>query len=166
MIEKNVLLNSDVEISLRILILLDSEFGKKLLDIDEILYLDYLAIHISDFDSSLTSIHPSIPKKEQEMLVRRGSVQKAIFLLSSRNLISIKYTKSGIKYASNDFTHLFVNYFESSYAKRIKENIKILTQQSKLELLVIAKEMILNDVMNRKKELNHSLKEGEKDEWI
>lgn len=166
MIEKNDLLNSDVEVSLRILMLVDSDFGQESMDIDEILYLDYLVIHMNDFDSSLVSIHPSMPNKEQEVLVRRASIQKAILLLISRDLIAVKYTDDGIKYASNSFTNIFTNYFESEYAKEIKESVQVLIRQPKEKLITTAKKMLVDGVRLRKSKLDEDINKGENNEWI
>lgn len=144
MINKNDILNSSLETALRILMLLKNNSNEQL-DVDEILFLDYFVIHINDFDSKLESMHPSIPNRENEIFIRRQAIQQAILLLESRKLIDIKYTSTGIRYSSNDLTTSFVDYFESPYVEKLKENLNSLNQKNKSTLLTEIKESIFNN---------------------
>lgn len=144
MLNKNEILNSPLETALRILMLLKSNSSDQL-DVDEILFLDYFVLHINDFNSKLESIHPSIPNRENEIFIRRQSIQEAILLLESRKLIDINYTSTGIRYSSNDLTSLFVAYFESSYMERLKKNLNEINQKNISKLAKEIKENILSD---------------------
>ncbi|EKP7339243.1 hypothetical protein P3888_001620 [Listeria monocytogenes] len=142
---KNIILNSSLEVSLRILILLRN-FSDEQLDIDDILLLDYYILHLNDFDIKLNSIHPSMPNRENEIFVRRESIQQGILLLESRDLIDTNFTPQGITYSSNKFTLLFTDYLESSYASRLKRNIETSIDKNKREIISKVKETLFNNI--------------------
>ncbi|CEI82956.1 ABC-three component system middle component 2 [Oceanobacillus oncorhynchi] len=144
MINKNDMLNSTLETALRILMLLRNMPDNQL-DIDEILLLDYYVLHINDFNSKMESLHPSIPNRENEILVRRKIIQQSILLLDSRNLLTTNYTSSGIRYSSNQLTISFVDYLETPYAEKIKTNISKVNEKSKIELVEEIKKHIYNN---------------------
>lgn len=153
MMNKNDILNSSVEIALRILTLL-SAVPDEQLDIDEILLLDYFILHTHDFDSKLKSIHPSIPNRENEIFVRRQSMQQAIYLLESRQLLTTSYTSTGICYSSNNLTISFVDYFESSYANKLKDNLSIISKKGQRALVKEIKETLFSSPNLWKNNLN------------
>ncbi|EAC3180743.1 hypothetical protein KQY60_000934 [Listeria monocytogenes] len=158
MMNKNDILNSSLEIALRILTLLRAVPDEQL-DVDEILLLDYFVLHIHDFDSKLNSIHPSIPNRENEIFVRRQAVQQAIYLLESRQLLTTSYTSTGIRYSSNNLTISFVDYFESPYANKLKDNIAIINEKSKRALVKEIKESLFSSTNLWKNNLNDWLME-------
>lgn len=141
--KKNEILNSVTEVSLRIAILLES-LGEKCLDINQITVLDYYILHINDFNISMNSLHPPIPHRENQLLIKREITQEAVFLLRSRGLIKKNYTKMGIKYSSNELTRAFVGYFETNYAIQLVENMKTIPINQIEEFI----NKILNDISN------------------
>lgn len=158
MMNKNDILNSSLEIALRILTLLRAVPDEQL-DVDEILLLDYFVLHTNDFDSKLISIHPSIPNRENEIFVRRQAVQQAIYLLESRQLLTTSYTSTGIRYSSNNLTISFVDYFESPYANKLKDNIATINEKSKRALVKEIKESLFSSANLWKNNLNDWLME-------
>lgn len=142
---KNIILNSSLEVSLRILILLRN-FNDEQLDVDDILLLDYYVLHLNDFDTKLESIHPSIPNRENEIFVRRESIQQGILLLESRDLIDTNYTPTGITYSANSFTLLFTDYLESPYAIKLKKNLEASIDRNKREIILKIKETLFNNI--------------------
>ncbi|KGL40495.1 hypothetical protein HCA64_01305 [Listeria booriae] len=123
MMNKYNLLNSPIELGLRIIILLETVENADF-DVDDILLLDYYVLHINDFDSKLKSIHPAIPNRENEIFVRRKSIQDSLLFLESLNLIKTNYTANGITYARNSMNNNFSDYLESPYASKLKRNIE------------------------------------------
>lgn len=154
MIKKNDILNSSLETALRILMLLRN-IPSEQIDIDEILLLDYFVLHINDFNSKMESIHPSIPNRENEIFVRRETIQQSILLLESRNLITTSYTPSGIRYSSNNLTISFVDHLESSYAEKVKRNISIVNEESKRDLVKSIKKTIFSNPKLWSNEFEH-----------
>jgi hypothetical protein len=112
--------NSPLEIALRVLFIFDKT--SKLLDLQRLIYYNYLLVHSADMPDSPKSLHADLPRRSCEMLVSRTAVKKGLTLLLSRDLIDVKYSKAGgILYRKNDNTGSFTQYFESTYSKQLQE---------------------------------------------
>lgn len=138
------LLNSRIEISLRIIILLEC-IENAHFDIDDILLLDYYILHINDFDSKFKSIHPAIPNRENEIFVRRKGIQDSLAFLESLNLIQTNYTMKGITYSSISESNFFSDYLETPYSINLKENIKSIKVENLDNLIVNLKESLFSN---------------------
>jgi hypothetical protein len=113
------LFNSPLEVSLRLLFILDR--STKALDVDRLVYYNYLLVHSSDIPDAPKSIHADLPKRSNEMPVSQLVVQKALTLLISKGLISINYSKKGIEYYKNPSTSLIVTMFETPYSVMLRD---------------------------------------------
>ncbi len=122
-IEIPSLFNSPLEVGLRILYIFRNT-NKSILDIQRLIYYNYLIVHSSDIPDAPESLHPEMPNRSCEILIGRKVIQKGINLLLSRELICVKYAKSGIKYISNKNTSLFLDHFNSNYSKELDERAK------------------------------------------
>lgn len=138
------LLNSPLESSLRIIMILN-QFKKSAFSIDEIILLDYYVIHLHDFDSSFNSIHPPIPNRENELLIRRELVISGIQILESRSLIKVNYTEYGIKYSTNELANHFTKYMESPYSYKLSKNIDTISANSVDKILKSVEMLIKRD---------------------
>lgn len=124
----NYLINSSLEVGLRVLILLDSNYPKTM-DIDRLIIYDYLIIHTEDVEVGVKSLHPSTPHRSGELLVRRQLIQEGIRLMESRELIQRHYTSNGIVFGANLLTGPFINYFESEYSRSLKANALLIKEK-------------------------------------
>lgn len=147
------LLNGSLESSLRILYILD-KFQELRFNVNEIVLLDYYIIHLHDFEKSSQSIHPPIPNRENELLVRREQVIKGIQFLESRSLIQVNYTKYGIKYSTNKLANFLIKYMESDYAEKLSNNISIINTKNIEEILETVENLIKKDSKLWVNELN------------
>ncbi|MBC2077872.1 hypothetical protein HCA99_01430 [Listeria booriae] len=164
MMNKYSLLNSPIEISLRIIILLES-IENSHFDVDDILLLDYYILHINDFDTKLKSIHPAIPNRENEIFVRRKGIQNSLALLESLNLIQTNYTMEGITYSSVPSNKTFSDYLETPYSIRLKENIKSINVENLDSIIANIKESLFDNPQLWIDKFN-TLGEGNDHEWI
>ena len=119
----NKIFNSPLEIGLRLLFILNNT-NKHGLDIERLLYYNYLVIHSSDVSPNVESLHPSFPNRSCEILISRDIISKGLKLLLSKSLICVDYNKNGLKYKKNDNTQKFLTYFESTYSKELDEKAK------------------------------------------
>ena len=92
----NKTLNNDIEIALRLLILLEEL--KAEVDFQRLIFYDYAILHSEDFDASQTSLIPSSPFRKEELNVKTELIQNALSLLSKKQLIDINFAKTGIFY--------------------------------------------------------------------
>ena len=118
-ISTNFIFNSPLEIALRLLFILNRT--SKPLDLQRLIYYNYLLIHSSDIPNAPKSIHADLPRRSNEMLVNRTIVKKGLTLLLLKDLIDVNYSKNGIQYKKNENTEAFIQYFESSYSKQLLE---------------------------------------------
>ncbi len=135
------LFNTPLEISLRCMFLL-SKFHSEKLSIDKLIYLDYFIVHSSDVIKKSKSLHPKYPFRSTEIVVKREVLNKALILLISKELIKVGFSDIGIDYQISDIGMKVLQYFESPYAKLIKEmselvynNFKDYTEQQLLDVI-------------------------------
>jgi len=116
---KNFLFNSPLEIALRLIFVFNR--SSRPLDLQRLIYYNYLLVHSADIPNSPKSIHADLPRRSCEMLVNRDIVKKGLLLLLLKDLIGVEYSKSGIQYKRNKNTESFVKYFESIYSKQLQD---------------------------------------------
>ncbi|MBS4178774.1 ABC-three component system middle component 2 [Lederbergia citrea] len=116
--------NTPLEIGLRALIILN-ELAHEAIDLNRLVIYDYFVIHSSDFDKSLKSLHPPIPHRSGELIIKRKVMQEGIHLMYSRELLDIEYTPKGIYYKANVITSAFINYLNTAYALDISKHSKL-----------------------------------------
>lgn len=105
--------NSALEIGSRIVALLYASYPSPL-DIQKIIRLDYLMIHSGDVGGP-ESLHPPIPQRSGELLIKHDLVRRGIYLMISRGLIKQLSEPDGFKYVADDEASTFVSSFKSSY---------------------------------------------------
>lgn len=115
---RNKIFNSPFELGLRSLILLSS--SNKSISLERLIYYDYIILHSSDFDGP-KSLHPAMPFRNSEILVKRDILQKSIKALYKKNLIDIEFLKNGIHFRKSKKTPLFLNYLNSDYSSKLRE---------------------------------------------
>jgi hypothetical protein len=119
-LKKDFIFNSPLEIALRLLFIFKNATAP--LDLQRLVYYQYLLIHSGDIPEAPKSIHPNLPTRSCEMLINRKILKKSLTLLVLKDLVAVKYSKkNGIQYAKNKQTDVFVNYLESSYSKLLEE---------------------------------------------
>lgn len=118
----NKILNNSIEISLRLLILLETL--NKGVDFQRIIFYDYALLHSGDFDSDQSSLIPPSPFRREELSVKADLIQNALALLSKKQLIDVVFKEKGVFYKRNNLTRLFLRNFTSGYYIKIAEKAK------------------------------------------
>ena len=112
--------NSELEIGLRILVILESVYPKSY-DIEMINYYDYFILHTKDIGGG-ESLHADVPNRYGELSVKRELIRNTMKLLLSRGLIDVEYSQRGIEYKASETTSPFLVSLEEEYTKKLKEN--------------------------------------------
>lgn len=112
--------NSPLEIGLRVLYLLN-ELKPSGCDLQRLVYYDYILVHSNDIPGGPESIHPSIPNRSTEILVKRDLLKKGLTLMQSKQLVDSIFEPTGITYRATELTATFLKYNTSDYANRLKE---------------------------------------------
>jgi hypothetical protein len=80
--------NSPIETGMRALILLAESYPTHL-DLQRLLEYDYIMVHTGDVDGP-PSIHPALPLRSGELLVRRELIERGLMLMISRGLVTAR----------------------------------------------------------------------------
>lgn len=112
--------NNSVESGLRILTILNEAFPKSF-DLQNLVYLDYLTIHSADIDKTTQSLHPAVPYRSGEIMVRSSIIERGINLFIAKNLIEKLYNINGIEYKATENAMPFLESLEEIYSINLQE---------------------------------------------
>ncbi|TRX34978.1 threonine transporter [Flavobacterium sp. ZT3R18] len=113
--------NNSVESGLRILTILNEAFPKSF-DLQNLVYLDYLTIHSGDIDKTTNSLHPAVPYRSGEIMIRSSIIEKGLNLFISKKLIEKLYNQNGIEYKATENAMPFLESLEENYSINLQEN--------------------------------------------
>lgn len=122
-IKNSNIFNTPLEVGLRSLILL-TEATPTYMDLQRLVYYDYLLIHSGDIDNGPSSLHPATPFRSGEIIIKREALKRGLLLMKSKELVEINFSKKGILYKSTNLSRKFLEYFTSVYAKYLKKTAK------------------------------------------
>src|SRR5271157_558979 len=111
--------NSPIETGVRALILLAEAYPTQL-DLQRILEFDYIMVHTGDVDGP-PSIHPALPLRSGELLVRRQLIERGLMLMISRGLVSRHATANGFMYQAEDDAGPFLDALTAEYINNLKD---------------------------------------------
>lgn len=111
--------NSPLEAAIRAIVILATVYPRKL-DMQLMVTLDHIIVHTEDI-SGPQSLHPKLPLRNAEILVRRKIVEQGLFLLISKKLADRSIDGEGIYYVASDYAAPFLASLESSYTAKLKE---------------------------------------------
>ena len=109
--------NSALETGVRSLVILAANFPGAL-DLQRLVDFDYLTVHTGDVDGP-ESLHPPLPMREGELLVRRKIIESGLSLMMSRGLITRIAGAEGIVYQASDYAKPFVDSLATPYMRSL-----------------------------------------------
>lgn len=112
------LFNSPLETGLRALVVLDA-FYPRPCTISELTWFDHLVVHTADVDGP-DSLHPDLPSRGGELLVRRRLIDEGVHLLLTASLIALVDGADGVRYVAGEEAPSFIELMEASYSARLK----------------------------------------------
>jgi len=110
--------NSPIETGMRALILLATAYPAQF-DLQRLLEYDYMMVHTGDVDGP-PSIHPALPLRSGELLVRRQLIERGLMLMISRGLVSRHATPDGFMYQAEDDAGPFLDALTVEYLDDLK----------------------------------------------
>jgi hypothetical protein len=111
--------NSPIETGMRALILLATAYPAQF-DLQRLLEYDYMMVHTGDVDGP-PSIHPALPLRSGELLVRRQLIERGLMLMISRGLVSRHATPDGFMYQAEDDAGPFLDTLTAEYLDDLKD---------------------------------------------
>jgi len=111
--------NSPLECGLRLLFVLDAAGGRPC-DLQRLIAYDYLLVHSGDVDDGPVSLHPAVPHRGGEMLVKRDLLAAGLEKMFSKELLEKRLDQEGISYCGTELTSAFISLLSSAYADDLK----------------------------------------------
>jgi hypothetical protein len=111
--------NSPLETGVRVVALLVSMYPTPV-DLRRITYFDYLVVHSGDADGP-ESLHPPLPLRSGEILVRHELIEKGIVLMISRGLVIRTSSENGFNFTATDAAGPFMDALKTPYLTKLKE---------------------------------------------
>lgn len=111
--------NSSLECGLRLLFVLDAARSVEA-DLQRLVIYDYLLLHSGDVHGGPPSLHPAVPFRSGELLVKRELVRSGLNYMISRELLTKSFGPSGISYRATELTTAFILLMRSRYADLIR----------------------------------------------
>src|SRR6266403_6319314 len=93
--------NSPLETGIRSVGVLVAAYPR-VFDLQRMVAFDHLVVHTGDVGGP-RSLHPELPMRSTELLVRRGLVERGLLLMISRRLVTREPTAEGIYYRAGEF---------------------------------------------------------------
>lgn len=119
-VEGQRLFNTPHECGFRLLFALDA-CRPRAADLQRLVSYDYLLVHSGDITGGPPSLHPSVPFRGSEWVIKRDLVRAGLTLVFSRDLILKQLTTNGIVYSGSELTTAFIRLLKSSYAVALRE---------------------------------------------
>lgn len=127
-IDGHRLFNTPLECGFRLLFALDAN-RPNAADLQRLISYDYLLVHSGDIAGGPPSLHPPVPFRGSEWVVKRDLVRKGLNLLFARELISKNLTTNGISFAGSELTSAFVALLKSDYASSLRSRARWLADE-------------------------------------
>jgi ABC-3C biological conflict system middle component len=89
-------------------------------DLQRLISYDYLLLHSGDVPDGPTSLHPSVPFRGTEWLVKRELVSAGLNQMFSRELLDKTFDTSGILYRATKLTSAFVSLLKTDYSEALR----------------------------------------------
>ena len=110
--------NSALETGVRTLAILIACYPKAH-DLGRLVQYDYLTVHSADAGGP-PSLHPPLPLRSGELLVRRGLIESGLRLMMSRSLVRRELHAQGFLYGAEDSAASFLDNIKSSYLVQLR----------------------------------------------
>jgi hypothetical protein len=125
--QRPVTFNSPLEAGIRaVTILVAAHPGS--FDLQRLIAFDHLLVHTGDIGGP-ASLHPPVPLRSAELLVRRKLIERALLLMMSRDLVRREVDSQGIRYTAGENAVPFLAAIQSDYIKALQERARWLAAQ-------------------------------------
>ena len=126
------LFNSELETGTRAMVILDAAYPRAL-DLARLTWFDHLVVHTQDIGGP-SSLHPALPGRTGELLVRRRLVEESLKLMRRLHLVDAIADERGIMYRAGDDAPALVSLMRTKYATALKDRAKwLVTELADLE---------------------------------
>jgi len=136
------LFNTAMESSVRSLVVLTKI--TETVDLDLLVLYDYFLVHSADYPSGPSSLHPPVPYRSGELLVRRDLVRAGLDYARRKGLAELCFATDGVSYRATKIARQFLHYFSTKYFLEMSERARwiagVLHKRPRAELLALVDE--------------------------
>lgn len=111
--------NSPLETGVRAVCILLAAYPN-IFDLQRLMAFDHLIVHTGDVGGP-QSLHPSLPLRSSEILVRRDLIERSLLLMMSRDLIERRVDANGFNYGAGEMAETFLSTITSPYLIALRE---------------------------------------------
>lgn len=117
--------NSTLETGIRALVVLEA-FYPRHCDLMEMTWFDHLIVHTGDIDGQDVpeSLHPDLPNRTGELLVRRQLVERSLRMMQQMHLVDVFETEAGIEFCASEEAPSYVELLQTPYSLALKERAR------------------------------------------
>jgi hypothetical protein len=114
--------NSALETGIRALVLLEA-FHPRHCDLIELTWLDHLVVHTGDIQGEdvPASLHPDLPNRTGELLVRRKLVEESLLLMQRVHLVDVVDGGDGFSFIASEDAPSFLDLLQAPYTVELKK---------------------------------------------
>jgi len=134
--QKNHPFNSTLETGIRALVVLEALYPRRC-DLLELTWFDHLVVHTGDLDGDNVpvSLHPDLPNRAGELLVRRQLVERSVRLMQQVHLIEVHESEDGVHFAASEEAPSYLDLLQTPYSTELKRRASwIATRFSELSV--------------------------------
>ena len=117
--ERQPLYNSELETGTRAMVILEAAYPRAL-DLSQLTWFDHLVVHTEDIGGP-PSLHPALPGRTGELLVRRRLVEDSLTFMRRLHLVETVADEKGIAYRAGDDVPALIGLLRTRYAIALKE---------------------------------------------
>jgi hypothetical protein len=121
------LFNSPLETGIRALAILDAAYPRAF-DLSELTWLDHLVVHTADIEGP-ASLHPDLPHRTGELLVRRHLIEEGLTLMRRQHLIEMQNDARGFLYKASDDGAAVLDLMRTDYTRTLRERARWLAKR-------------------------------------
>jgi hypothetical protein len=117
--------NSTLETGIRALVVLEAFYPRRC-DLMELTWLDHVVVHTGDFDGNDVpeSLHPDLPNRAGELLVRRQLVERSLRMMQHMHLVNVFDTESGVFFGASEEAPSYLSLLQAPYSLALKHRAK------------------------------------------
>jgi hypothetical protein len=117
--------NSTLETGIRALMVLEAFYPRRC-DLLEMTWLDHLVVHTADLDGNDVpeSLHPELPNRAGELLVRRQLVERSLRMMQQVHLVEVFETEAGIEFCASEEAPSYLDLLQAPYSLALKQRAK------------------------------------------
>lgn len=113
--------NSMLETGIRALFVLEAFYPRRC-DLLEMTLLDHLVVHTGDLggEDAPQSLHPDLPNRAGELVVRRQLVEKSLRMMQEMHLIDVFETEEGVTFGASEDAPSYLDLLQAPYSLALK----------------------------------------------